>query len=62
MCGIVGHVGKKRCVEGLRNLEYRGYDSAGLALDLPGERIETAMKGGPWPTWRVPSRREMETS
>jgi glucosamine--fructose-6-phosphate aminotransferase (isomerizing) len=37
MCGIVGYVGKEqRCVEilmdGLRNLEYRGYDSAGLAL------------------------------
>ena len=39
MCGIVGYVGKQeRCVEvlmeGLRRLEYRGYDSAGLALLL----------------------------
>src|ERR1700722_1238329 len=36
MCGIVGYVGTKQCapilVEGLRRLEYRGYDSAGLAL------------------------------
>src|SRR5450432_3546778 len=36
MCGIVGYVGLKECapilVEGLRRLEYRGYDSAGLAL------------------------------
>jgi glucosamine--fructose-6-phosphate aminotransferase (isomerizing) len=36
MCGIVGYVGIKDCapilVEGLRRLEYRGYDSAGLAL------------------------------
>jgi glucosamine--fructose-6-phosphate aminotransferase (isomerizing) len=36
MCGIVGYVGTKNCapilVEGLRRLEYRGYDSAGLAL------------------------------
>jgi len=36
MCGIVGYVGSKQCapilVEGLRRLEYRGYDSAGLAL------------------------------
>jgi glucosamine--fructose-6-phosphate aminotransferase (isomerizing) len=36
MCGIVGYVGPKECapilVEGLRRLEYRGYDSAGLAL------------------------------
>ena len=36
MCGIVGYVGSKDCapilVEGLRRLEYRGYDSAGLAV------------------------------
>jgi glucosamine--fructose-6-phosphate aminotransferase (isomerizing) len=36
MCGIVGYVGRERCVEvlmeGLGHLEYRGYDSAGLAL------------------------------
>jgi len=36
MCGIVGYVGKARCTEvllkGLSHLEYRGYDSAGLAL------------------------------
>jgi len=41
MCGIVGYVGPKQCVpilvEGLRRLEYRGYDSAGLALHS-GER------------------------
>ena len=36
MCGIVGYVGPKKVVpviiEGLRRLEYRGYDSAGLAV------------------------------
>ncbi len=36
MCGIVGYVGQKQArdvvVEGLRRLEYRGYDSAGIAL------------------------------
>jgi glucosamine--fructose-6-phosphate aminotransferase (isomerizing) len=36
MCGIVAYVGSKQCapilVEGLRRLEYRGYDSAGLAI------------------------------
>jgi glutamine---fructose-6-phosphate transaminase (isomerizing) len=36
MCGIVGYVGPRECseilVEGLRRLEYRGYDSAGLAI------------------------------
>lgn len=52
MCGIVGYVGKERCVEvlmdGLRNLEYRGYDSAGLALALPDEMgIETTRVVGP---------------
>lgn len=35
MCGIVGYVGKKHCIdkiiEGLESLEYRGYDSAGIA-------------------------------
>ena len=43
MCGIVGYVGAKDCapilVEGLRRLEYRGYDSAGLALHT-GRGIE----------------------
>ena len=36
MCGIVGYVGKKSVVpviiDGLRRLEYRGYDSAGIAV------------------------------
>ena len=36
MCGIVGYVGKKQVVpviiDGLRRLEYRGYDSAGIAV------------------------------
>ena len=36
MCGIVGYIGKKEAypivMEGLKRLEYRGYDSAGIAL------------------------------
>jgi glucosamine--fructose-6-phosphate aminotransferase (isomerizing) len=40
MCGIVGYVGSKPVVpvilEGLRRLEYRGYDSAGIAVGGPG--------------------------
>ncbi|HJL04265.1 MAG TPA: glutamine--fructose-6-phosphate transaminase (isomerizing) [Polyangiaceae bacterium LLY-WYZ-15_(1-7)] len=44
MCGIVGYVGPQACapilLDGLRRLEYRGYDSAGLAVHAPGGRIE----------------------
>ncbi|MBZ5628251.1 MAG: glutamine--fructose-6-phosphate transaminase (isomerizing) [Acidobacteriia bacterium] len=44
MCGIVGYVGKKRVVpviiDGLRRLEYRGYDSAGIAVAGNGEGLQ----------------------
>src|SRR6266481_2946778 len=44
MCGIVGYVGKKRVVpviiDGLRRLEYRGYDSAGIAVAGNGEDLQ----------------------
>jgi len=36
MCGIVGYIGKRQAydvlIKGLKRLEYRGYDSAGIAL------------------------------
>ena len=42
MCGIVGYIGekekKKIILEGLKELEYRGYDSAGMAV-LKGDDI-----------------------
>ncbi len=43
MCGIVGYVGKKDAVSvivnGLKNLEYRGYDSAGIALNINNDIV-----------------------
>jgi len=41
MCGIVGFVGsegaKEKIIDGLKRLEYRGYDSAGIALPIDGK-------------------------
>ena len=49
MCGIVGYVGTQQAstvvVDGLRRLEYRGYDSAGVAIVANGS-IETRKKAG----------------
>ena len=43
MCGIVGYVGNKNVydilIKGLHRLEYRGYDSAGIALSNPSGKI-----------------------
>ena len=43
MCGIVGYIGKKNAVDviynGLQKLEYRGYDSAGIAV-IENDKIE----------------------
>ena len=49
MCGIVGYVGPKDCVDilisGLKRLEYRGYDSAGIAVQQNG-KIATEKTAG----------------
>lgn len=50
MCGIVGYVGSKRIansvlIEGLQSLEYRGYDSAGVAL-LQNDQISIVKTRG----------------
>ncbi len=49
MCGIVGYVGRSEAapilLDGLRRLEYRGYDSAGIAI-VNGDRIETRKCAG----------------
>jgi glucosamine--fructose-6-phosphate aminotransferase (isomerizing) len=49
MCGIVGYVGSKTVtpllIEGLKRLEYRGYDSAGVAV-MNGKGVETRRAAG----------------
>jgi glucosamine--fructose-6-phosphate aminotransferase (isomerizing) len=49
MCGIVGYVGKRSAcdvlINGLRRLEYRGYDSAGVALQLEGRLVVVKQTG-----------------
>lgn len=50
MCGIVGYVGKKPVVpvilDGLRRLEYRGYDSAGIAVAGNGDGLQVRRAKG----------------
>jgi glucosamine--fructose-6-phosphate aminotransferase (isomerizing) len=49
MCGIIGYIGKSPAVpillDGLRRLEYRGYDSAGVAI-LEDGKVEVRKKVG----------------
>src|SRR5436305_272611 len=49
MCGIVGYIGPREAqpvlIEGLRRLEYRGYDSAGVAT-LAGSRLHVRKRAG----------------
>lgn len=50
MCGIVGYIGKKQAapvlLDGLKKLEYRGYDSAGVAVLNPDGEIEIVKAKG----------------
>ncbi|MEX2142021.1 MAG: glutamine--fructose-6-phosphate transaminase (isomerizing) [Pirellulales bacterium] len=50
MCGIVGYVGPRRAVDfllqGLRRLEYRGYDSSGIATVAPDGRFAVCKTAG----------------
>ena len=48
MCGIVGYIGERPAQEilltGLKRLEYRGYDSSGIAVILPGKNTPSVRK------------------
>lgn len=49
MCGIVGYVGENSAspilIDGLKKLEYRGYDSAGIAVSENGKTDVVKTKG-----------------
>ena len=53
MCGIMGYVGERSCADivfnGLQRLEYRGYDSAGVAVLNEKKQIEIAKAEGAMP-------------
>lgn len=50
MCGIVGYIGSQNAqefvIDGLEKLEYRGYDSAGIAVNTGGNSFEIVKKVG----------------
>ena len=50
MCGIVGYIGsqnaQKFVIDGLEKLEYRGYDSAGIAVNTGNNKISIVKKEG----------------
>ena len=61
MCGIIGYVGPRECkallLHGLERLEYRGYDSAGIALlEDGGPRVHASRRQPPEPEARRQAR------
>mgnify|MGYP002241677890 CR=1 FL=1 len=68
MCGIVGYIGPKEAcpilINGLKRLEYRGYDSAGIALIHNNNIQVTSAREGcktwniTW-NWKTPAQRSV---
>ncbi len=56
MCGIVGAVAQRNVegilLEGLKRLEYRGYDSAGMAVLAADGSLHAAARWARWRRWR----------
>src|SRR5579862_2835592 len=65
MCGIIGYVGRRPCKDlllaGLERLEYRGYDSAGIAL-LKDGHLEYTRAVGPLAELKARAGRDRSTS
>ncbi len=63
MCGIVGYVGDRACekilVKALKNLEYRGYDSAGIAV-FEGDKLKTVKSKGSIDVGLIPKLEETD--
>ena len=66
MCGIIGYTGPleapKILLEGLSGLEYRGYDSAGIALCMEDSRICVIKKTGKVKNLREHCRQQIHAS
>ena len=66
MCGIIGYIGKDKkakevLIKGLKNLEYRGYDSAGIAL-LENDKIKIIKEEGKIKNLEKKVQEEKETT
>lgn len=63
MCGIMGAVSErdisKILLEGLRRLEYRGYDSAGIAVIDSQDRLKRVRIQGKCRIWRMLCKRPL---